>query len=601
MSENTLRKSSWPLIGVSVGLLGVLLLFWPLLNQVPSRTLWADNFDGLLIYWIFEWGYHALREGANFSDFWNANSFFPHSNTLAFSESLITGQVFYAPFRAMGFAPLEAIYLSLIAFTLLGTIALDHALIQLEFQWSERILCIFVACFSMTATSFLYHYQIFGFLLVPACMMYFYLWLTKKETKFLFLTGVTYSIASGLSTYLLVAVPLILIVPSLLVLVLEFREFKGSPLAFFRQWNVQKSFLLTAGFGVILYQGLVRPYLQVSKAMSLPSYEEISYYSANISSLLNGFSVNSLWYSPGVYSEGGWERAYFPGYILLVSMFIFIPIVAFTWSTRCKHLKINLLMVFVVSAFLWIWALSLGPFIKPWGIKGPLWFMSELVPGFRNIRAPGRFGFMLGLPLGLIVILLLRILLSQKQRLLKASSIFLGLLIAVESIPKFKTFELDLKNDLTYEFLGQRVQSNESLIIFPISGDDHYKTIVNMMHQLIGSTHHWARLVVGYGARTTPQLSELIYIEQQISAGNFDFDRLMEFTRQNKINYLLILKDQVQPKFREAMEHFLVTKAMDPILVNEHFLIDLGSIAKEHLDVSTRSPAPNLKLEPAHR
>ena len=108
--------------GAVIGVIISLLLFYPLLGvEDPNAYLWSDDFDGQLLYWIFNWGYHAISTG-KWSSFFDANIFHPHPNTFAYSDSLLAAQLFYTPLRALGVAPVSAIHLTLILVVLCGCI-----------------------------------------------------------------------------------------------------------------------------------------------------------------------------------------------------------------------------------------------------------------------------------------------------------------------------------------------------------------------------------------------------------------------------------------------------------------------------------------------
>src|SRR4051794_17294439 len=59
------------------------------------RALPSDLLDTLLNAWIIGWDADRLRHGL--AGVWNAPIFFPYTNTLAFSESLLGIAVFVAP------------------------------------------------------------------------------------------------------------------------------------------------------------------------------------------------------------------------------------------------------------------------------------------------------------------------------------------------------------------------------------------------------------------------------------------------------------------------------------------------------------------------
>lgn len=120
------------IIGTIVGLVGAGILFRDVISARAYDHLWISNYDTRLIYWIENWGYHILFEEFSPRNFWNANAFYPHANSLAYSDSLLGLQIFFAPLRIVGVAPLPALYLLLALTCMVGLIGRQHlALVSL--------------------------------------------------------------------------------------------------------------------------------------------------------------------------------------------------------------------------------------------------------------------------------------------------------------------------------------------------------------------------------------------------------------------------------------------------------------------------------------
>ena len=69
-----------------------LILTWPLVIKAATHQL-GGSVDAWLFLWMIGWDVHALTNGP--LSIFNANIFYPHANTLAYSEHLI-GTVFVA-------------------------------------------------------------------------------------------------------------------------------------------------------------------------------------------------------------------------------------------------------------------------------------------------------------------------------------------------------------------------------------------------------------------------------------------------------------------------------------------------------------------------
>lgn len=189
--------------GAMIGLCGTTILFKDLILGGTLDVLWADNFDSRLIYWIVNWGYHILFEQRQPFGFWDANSFYPNTMTLAYSDSLLGMQLLFAPLRILGFSSLTSLYLTLAGFCVIGAILTEYALQRIGyFSSTERLLITFSAHFGLGVTSFLVHYQLFGFQLAPSFFLFLYLYLRDLKQKDLFILVFIFAVGISIAMYL---------------------------------------------------------------------------------------------------------------------------------------------------------------------------------------------------------------------------------------------------------------------------------------------------------------------------------------------------------------------------------------------------------------
>ncbi|MCW2505904.1 MAG: hypothetical protein JWO79_4188 [Actinomycetia bacterium] len=78
-----------------------ILLTWPSVRH-PETTIPQDIYDPLMFAWALSWPGHALFSDASL---WQANSFFPESDTFAYSDTLLG----YAPLSLFGHGPVAAL------------------------------------------------------------------------------------------------------------------------------------------------------------------------------------------------------------------------------------------------------------------------------------------------------------------------------------------------------------------------------------------------------------------------------------------------------------------------------------------------------------
>ena len=208
--------------GIVVGLLGTLLLFHDLWGRDWSSTLWGGQYDPKFLYWTFQWGYHVLFEQWDWLGFYDANVYFPHHNTLAFADPMLSAMVLYAPLRWIGVTALPAIYLTLMGLCLVGSVLTNAALMRLggSLRWQERALIVFAAHFSLPVISFFgTHYQLFGMQLAPPFLLYTFLYVRHWERRDLVAAGTLYLAGSLCAVYMAVMgglLALLLTVPTVL-------------------------------------------------------------------------------------------------------------------------------------------------------------------------------------------------------------------------------------------------------------------------------------------------------------------------------------------------------------------------------------------------
>lgn len=526
--------------------------------------IWADGFDGNLCYWILEWGYHALIKSNAPFDFWHANTFHPMRYSLAVSESFLSAQIFYSPLRALGYEPLAAIYLTLGISFVAGAVLTDIFAKQLGFQsLTERILIVVCCHCLMSNTTMLYHYQLFGFQFAPAFLFALLVFLNSPNIRTTFNVAIVYVIASCYSTYM---APMLLAssLPIVFTVIWQKVRVNGTR-SVFGALATKGNLLVSGSLAVFLYLVQLRPYLLMKKNFPKSSLSESMLYSANWYSIFSGKSRHSFWYDNVNYAAGDWERTSFLGYaplLALVAAIIFL-------IARKKPLGEKKLWAWT---FIWIWTLSTGPFLSSHpSISLPFKWTTEIVPGLDSVRAPGRFGMLLGVPLGIFLVLCVRHILQNKFR--SAVIWFLSLLIAAEALPNFGAEKFRRVNWPTYMDLATKIRPNSTLLEIPLAVGDNYSVLMNAMDQMKGSTLHWARIVAGYGAKTSPSFDYAVDLDRKAQTNPELALVFFEFMRSNNFRYLLIHPEQVSPSYMAAWRSALKECASCQVIVDHGYLL----------------------------
>ena len=610
--------------GLLIGIIGSIILFNNLLRYGSMNVLWIDKFDSKLLYWIINWGYHVLFESLSPFGFWNANSFYPNLGTLAYSDSLLSAQIVFAPLRLIGIPPLTSMYFTFAIICILGCVLTSYVLDRIGYfsPW-ENAFIVLCTHFSLSMITFFGHYQLIGFQLAPPFFLFVYLYLRDFQTKDLLFASFILIVGVCFAMYL---APIYFTIIFFLVALIVLRwKFSSQLKVNFKKIGLT-GILIVAGFSILLYFIQIREYIKVSQQFPDQPLLDTATYSANIHSIIDGFSVNSYWYDPRGYIYGGWEYSYFPGYILLISGFssvlllIFISLKLYSHAKKSTRLNINLksratftsitrmlnrkigidpfFLLYIVLFFVLCIVLSWGPYFK-WSneihqeIKLPFYYLDQVFPGISSIRAPGRFGMFIGLPLAIFVVVLVRLLISSNR----GRNVLVVILLAgvmIESIPSFDVYDFSADPEGIYQRIDEIDLSESPLIELPVMSETHFDTINNVLDQLVGSTYHWSRLFVGYGAKFTYEYEKLLTIDQQIQNYEASPRRAVDFGTRYGVSYYLIHLDEYDQIIAESWMRYIRKNSACILLEQEGnilFSVD-ASVCKQskatNIDVAAR-------------
>lgn len=506
---NTIKKAT--LVSVAMMPIWVALLFREFIFERGIKKLLFDDLDSGLILWIFERNYKSLTEESLF-DFWNANQFYPTLKSLAFSDSIISGQLTYAPLRIIGFSEIESLFLTFAIIIITSsflTVFFGNKFLKLNLiQW--MIFC-FVCQFSLTMTNYMNHYQFISYQLVPPFFLMTYDYILKPTNiKKIAITLLFIYIASFATYFIAMLLPIYLTI----FVTIFFKE-KDK---FYRIINnIFVDYKTTLVALLLLYIFLhfqIYPYIELFKDLPKQNLMETKLYSAGFFSLFDSPSVYSRAYKSEPIN-GYWEYSYFPGFIILFGVLIGF---AFTMKDGIgseRFLPVFMIMIFVVS-----YVLSLGPFLKievgpvRQNIILPFYLIAKAIPGFDNIRAPGRFGMFFTLPFAFFMVKSTIYFTTIKRGNFILVAV-LSLLIYDASI-RIKSYSFEVNNQKLYLELREMIGRREPTLILPLHGNSHIETIKNYISQLHISNFTGAWVLAGYGSKSTPMLSKYTELSKNL-------------------------------------------------------------------------------------
>ena len=376
--------TSSPAIGVRelafAALAGValaVLTTWPLVLHMPSRIA-PDLGDPVRTAWQIAWVGHAMLDDP--LHIFDANAFYPHPLSLAFSDSLLG----YGPAGFFGSGTVAALVrynlLFLFAWSLcfLGAYLLARELGLGRLGGAAAAAAFAYAPYRVTEAGHLHVISSGGIPLALFLLLRGY----RRDSRALVLAGwlvSAWQVSLGFTLGLQYAY--LLLVLALLVVFFWWRA--GRPAPPRRLLAVTCIGIAVLG-AVTVYQS--RPYLKVAQEYPTAkrTIKEVKTYSAGPAALLAASSENRVWggVTSGIRAEktvhSKNESVFFPGGLILV-----LALVGLAAPLYTRRLRIGLLVGIVSCSVL---ALGLGLT----GAGYPYRLLYDFAPGWDGVRVPGR-------------------------------------------------------------------------------------------------------------------------------------------------------------------------------------------------------------------
>jgi hypothetical protein len=374
------------------GVLLALITSWPLVLHLGSRIA-PDLGDPVRTAWQISWVGHALLHDP--LHIFDANAFYPHANSLAFSDSLLG----YGPSAFFGSGTVAALVrynvLFLFAWSLcfVGAYLLARELGLGKWGAAAAGVAFAYAPYRVTEAGHLHVISSGGIPLALFLLLRGY----RRGSRGLVLAGwlvsawqISLGFTLGLQyTYLL----------ALLALLLAWRWWRGRSAPAARLPPMRRMLAVTCvGVAVVAAVGVyeARPYLQVAHEYPTAkrTIREVKTYSAGPAALLAASSQNRVWggatagLREEVHSKN--ESVFFPGGLLLV-----LAAVGLATPPYTRRLRAGLALGAAGCA-----VLALG-----FGLTGsgyPYRLLYDYAPGWDGVRVPGRVFTMATLCLALL-------------------------------------------------------------------------------------------------------------------------------------------------------------------------------------------------------
>ncbi len=438
----------------------------PALSADPMINIWALN-------WVH---YQLLNDPFNL---FNANIYFPHSETLTYSESLIASAIISLPIKLLAKNPITSYnFVIFFAFVICawGTYLLVNHLLD------NKLIAFFAgAAFSFCSFKFhhLVHLQLITIQWFPFIILYLHKYSKSKKFLHLLSGGLFYLLLALSSGYYALFALL------LLCIMIPFYWL------FFRQQLGKRFWLHIIITGLILAIFLIPffyPYYRVKNEMNFTqSLRANKFFSCDVMDYLA--SQSNIW---GGLVKIQKQEPLFPGRILIALLLISLIIgIKRGFSSQQKLYALMSLCAFIFS---------LGPVLHFKGkalIPLPYLLIYKYIPGFNGLRAPCRFGIFV--IFGLVILSCfglkeITIYIKKWKTPKYFLVIILTLLVLAEHVRiPINIGALERAFPQVYQWLAYQT-GDFAIIELPLP---HQAQIANNLRYMYYSTSHWKRIVNG--------------------------------------------------------------------------------------------------------
>jgi hypothetical protein len=459
----------------------VLVLTAPTLTRLTSVGR-LDTNDGRFSIWNVAWIGHALTTDP--VRLFDANIFWPHRGTLAYSELNLVAGVLGLPWYVATGSPLAALNGAIATALVIAFVSMWALVRRLTGSDGAGLVAAGAFTFCPYTSSLTAHVQLLMVFVFPLVLLAFHHMAERPGWRRGTVLGAALAVAALACGYFGIFAGCAL---GLMAVALA-----GRSRAY---WVGLATALLTAGTIVYPVFRAFREARAASGATFAGHEHELPAWSANVSSYLASGAVAHAWWLPWLREWQVWVDPLFPG--LAVLALAGVAIAATRWTSGSRRTVYSYLILAGTAC----WA-SFGP------DAGLYALLEAVVPGMSLLRAPARVGIVVTFALAVIAGFGVAVL-ERRRRWLPAVLI---LVVAAELSVRTDEWgwpSWPLRTRLPLSAAYQRLAElpRHPLVEYPfpyVSSNFH-----NHAHAMFWSTYHWQPLVNGYSDVIPPDFAAL--------------------------------------------------------------------------------------------
>lgn len=451
-----------------------------------------DVGDPLFNTWILAWNHHQLlRDPLHYFD---ANIFYPHRFTLAYSEHLFASALLALPVKLFGAGPITVYNFVLFSSFVLCGFGMFLLVRELTGRPAAGILAGMAFAFSAHRFSQLPHLQILTAQWMPFALLYLHRAFQHPAAWKNFLLFALFFLLQALSCNYLAVIFTVAVGVWLAGMILS----RGKSLGWGGLGKLSASLAVAGAF----FLPFAYPYYAVQKEYGFSrSLQDVKPYSAKPHNYL-GVTGKHKFFPQKLKEMGNKERDLFFGFTAM-----FLALLAFLFRQKKRALPRAVYLVMLLFCFL----LSMGTKSEIFGISlygQPYRFFYDWVPGFDGMRVPARFAVVVGLALAVLAGLGAAGLLERLRRPAAALT-FTGLLAAAIladgwCVPlRHRVF--DAEPPTVTAWLRDQPDIRALLHLPMHKSEAAYRE----MNYVYWSMFHWKKMVNGYSGFFPPDYESL--------------------------------------------------------------------------------------------
>ena len=479
------------------------LLTYPMGLHLRNAVL--DEADPLLNAWILGWEAYIIPR--NPSALYDANDFYPYSNTLAYSETLLGQAPVALPIIWLTHNPILAMNILWITSFILSGLGMYALVYHFTHSIGASIIAGLGFAFNPFRFAHLFHLQLLSAQWIPFILIFLdrllerHRWSGWIGLTFFFnlqlLSCYYYALFTAVATGVLLFG----------YLLFERQRFNRRLVLYL---------LLFAAVTAAIQIPLSTPYFVVAKSMGFErTLDDAIRGGADLTDFITAPPANLIYghLSARFRHEGWWEHVTFPGVVIFTMALIGVLGSARKNTFRRKEIALYLLLT--GTAFI----LSLGPALRLGGetILSPLPYrlLFDYVPGSRAIRQPARFHIITMAGMSVLAgfgAAWVEEKVGKFQRRFIMSGVLGGLMVLENLSIPLSPIHIPLKDQIppVYKWLSARSDSGPVLEL-PILMD----VGATEAPRLYYSVFHRKRLVNGYGGFIPPVYAHFLFFDRE--------------------------------------------------------------------------------------